>query len=144
MSTTVEPTLQGSIATAMTRENYAPALTRSPADKVYAVVRWGAAIQAREDNNDAAGALTIVALGPQQFLPPEGAPVNDTAQLAVAFVFGGSDYAELFEGSDGKHYYRVRAGNHEIVDGSQGYATASNARRALIKRHPGIDIREQA
>lgn len=134
--------LNKAIDTARTAQSWNEGVRRSPEDKVYAVARWAAAIQSREDAGLIADALSVVAVGPQQFLPPEGAPKNATSDLATAFVFGGSDWAVLYEGKDGKHYYTVKAGNNEVVDGSQGYATPANARRALLKRHPGIEIRE--
>lgn len=36
---------------------------------------------------------------------------------------------EIFEGKDGQHYFHVKAANGEIVAGSEGYASASNAER---------------
>ncbi|MFO0675678.1 MAG: YegP family protein [Polyangiaceae bacterium] len=38
---------------------------------------------------------------------------------------------ETFLGEDGKYYFHLRAGNGEIVLASQGYATKSNATRAI-------------
>lgn len=38
---------------------------------------------------------------------------------------------ELFTGEDGKSYFRVRAGNGEIVLGSQGYASRQAARKGI-------------
>jgi uncharacterized protein YegP (UPF0339 family) len=38
---------------------------------------------------------------------------------------------EVFQGEDGKGYFRLRAGNGEILLGSEGYASKSNADRAV-------------
>jgi uncharacterized protein YegP (UPF0339 family) len=38
---------------------------------------------------------------------------------------------EVFEGEDRQDYFRLRAGNGEILLGSEGYASASNAKRAI-------------
>ena len=38
---------------------------------------------------------------------------------------------EVFTGEDRQSYFRLRAGNGEIVLGSEGYASASNAKRAI-------------
>jgi len=40
--------------------------------------------------------------------------------------------AIIYEGIDGRWYWRLKAANGRIVaDGSQGYVSASNAKRAL-------------
>ncbi|MBX3186048.1 MAG: DUF1508 domain-containing protein [Labilithrix sp.] len=38
---------------------------------------------------------------------------------------------ELFKGEDGKSYFRLRAGNGEIMLASQGYTTAASARKGI-------------
>lgn len=35
---------------------------------------------------------------------------------------------EIFEGTDGKHYFRLKAANGEIILASQGYSTSSAAK----------------
>ena len=47
---------------------------------------------------------------------------------------------EVFQGKDGKVYFHVKAGNGQITSASQGYSSKSNAHRAAIKIHPGMEI----
>lgn len=39
---------------------------------------------------------------------------------------------EIFKGKDGQHYFRVVAGNGQIVAQSEGYVSASNAQRGYM------------
>lgn len=119
--------------------------------RVYAVARWAADLAITEMRDGTEHALILRDAGPEQYLPTEDdwARINDTAKMGVNYVLTGStdieppkDYAEVFQGDDGKFYYRVKAANHEIVDGSQGYATHSNATRALRRNHPDVEVRE--
>jgi uncharacterized protein YegP (UPF0339 family) len=52
----------------------------------------------------------------------------------------------IYEGRDGLFYWRMKSRNHKVIaDGSEGYSTRSNARRAakrlfaIIERGCGID-----
>lgn len=47
---------------------------------------------------------------------------------------------EVFAGSDGRWFFHKRSANGRIVSPSQGYATASGARRAARREHPGIPV----
>lgn len=47
---------------------------------------------------------------------------------------------KLFAGTDGKIYYHVIAGNGKITNPSQGYSSASNAKRAAKSSFPDLQI----
>jgi uncharacterized protein YegP (UPF0339 family) len=46
----------------------------------------------------------------------------------------------VYRGRNGKWYYRKVAGNGEKTQGSQGYASASGARRAARSQNPGVVV----
>jgi uncharacterized protein YegP (UPF0339 family) len=46
----------------------------------------------------------------------------------------------VYQGRNGKWYYRKVAGNGEKTQGSQGYASASGARRAARSQNPGLEV----
>jgi uncharacterized protein YegP (UPF0339 family) len=46
----------------------------------------------------------------------------------------------VYRGRNGKWYYRKVAGNGEKTQGSQGYASASGARRAARTQNPGLKV----
>lgn len=54
------------------------------------------------------------------------------------------DYIEIFPGEqDGEHFWRAKAGNHEIVAvGSEPFVTRFDARRAAETTFPEIRIVE--
>lgn len=49
-------------------------------------------------------------------------------------------YVEIFPAKDGKWYYRAKARNHEVIDGSQGYTVKASAKRAA-KNMYGADVK---
>lgn len=55
----------------------------------------------------------------------EAVPMPETRKATRTARF------EVYTGSDGKAYFRLRAGNGEIMLGSQGYSTRSSARRGI-------------
>ena len=53
------------------------------------------------------------------------------------------DYIEIFPGeAEGEHYWRAKAGNHEIVAQSEAYTTRFDARRAAETTFPDARIVE--
>lgn len=52
---------------------------------------------------------------------------------------------EYWQAKNGKWYFHRRATNGQITDPSQGYSTASNARRAIRKRwHDPVIVKVSA
>jgi uncharacterized protein YegP (UPF0339 family) len=47
---------------------------------------------------------------------------------------------EYWQGRDGRWYFHKRARNGKVVDASQGYANAGNARRAARRLHPSAPL----
>jgi uncharacterized protein YegP (UPF0339 family) len=46
------------------------------------------------------------------------------------------NHYEVFEGNNGKHYFRLKAGNGEVILASQGYSSVSGAKEGsqAVKR----------
>lgn len=51
------------------------------------------------------------------------------------------DVAETYRDSRGKYRFRIKAGNGEITDPSQGYSTRWGATRGARRGRPGIEVR---
>jgi uncharacterized protein YegP (UPF0339 family) len=49
-------------------------------------------------------------------------------------------YIEVFEGADGRFYWRMKAANHEVVAQSEAYTRRWSAKRAA--RRFNVEIRE--
>lgn len=49
---------------------------------------------------------------------------------------------EIYEGKNGKWYWRLRSNCKIIADGGQGYSTCQNARRATLNLRKHIRTRE--
>lgn len=49
---------------------------------------------------------------------------------ATVAILGPDDTAEVYERGDGDWGFRVKAANHEIIAGGEGYEDASGAERA--------------
>ena len=50
-------------------------------------------------------------------------------------------YVELWQAPNGRWYFHRVAGNGRVTDSSQGYTLRRNARKAIFRRWPGIEIR---
>lgn len=51
------------------------------------------------------------------------------------------DHIEVFEGADGRFYWRLKAANHEIIAQSQGYTRRWSAKRAAHRLGVDAEIR---
>ncbi|MBZ0116191.1 MAG: YegP family protein [Sandaracinaceae bacterium] len=59
-----------------------------------------------------------------------GCAMETTAGASSAVV--GRPYFETWQATDGRHYFRLLAANHEIVLGSQGYSTRTAALNGVL------------
>lgn len=69
----------------------------------------------------------------------EGYASKSGAQNGIASVIKNApldERYEIFEGKNGKSYFRLKAGNHEVILASQGYADESGAKAGIdaVKR----------
>lgn len=113
--------------------------------------------QERETAHRQAGGGDLEDLTREQGLPGKPAasapgaeqPATDDEQQGQAVQGSGTPASrarfEPFQGKDGKYYFRLRAGNDEIILSSQGYATRPGCRKGIrsVQANAGLPERYQ-
>lgn len=91
------------------------------------------------------GLQAVVDRGPEG--TPEGAFLSDYALQALAWIVADpeNDYGEVWQHkTSGRWRYRIKAGNHRIVESpaGQSYATKNGAIRAARRGRPDLPVTE--
>ncbi|MDX1530030.1 MAG: YegP family protein [Rhodothermales bacterium] len=84
----------------------------------------------------------------QTILTSEGYKTKAAAQNGIESVrknAGREGGTEVYEGQGGKHYFRVKARNGQVVGSSQGYASAAGARKGVeaVQRAADAGVADQ-